>query len=261
MMSSCVACTRILWMCFCATVVIVSASFSNIHFEFNDAVNILNIDYPNDKRVFTEFADSVATRIQNEMIYDPKDRSMSCLPFNKTFLTKVLQPSIRITIDFHDGYIADFKAVQVASPISINKVEDTIFSVTVLLRFERFAMEYRNVTVSVECEAPRYTSAEMVFSNDSYIRLNMSFDKARPRSARLLGLTLPHYCVHSYEMRELPDSDGFLIGEMRPHIRHHFDTVEKRRLLEFLYDFFKYVVETTWFGEAKYFNVTPKKRN
>lgn len=242
--TSAVGCYSILW-----TATIVSASFSNIHFEFNDAVNFLNIDHPNQTKKIEAFAREIATRVSNEMVYDSKNRTMPCLPFNRTCQTKMLQPTRNFSFECHDGHIGHFRAVEVASPVSINQVEGAIFNASVLFRFRRFAMGYGNVTLHVEKEPPRHTSAIMTFSDDSYIRLNMSFNEDRVRSGRLLDISLPHYCVYSYEMPELPEGDSYLLQEMRPHLRHHFEKVESHRLIQFLYKFFKFIVETTWYGD------------
>lgn len=243
-----------LWLCLFAAS-IVSASFSNIHFEFNDAANFLNIDFHNEARVFAEFAQSVATRVQSEMVYDPKNRSMLCLPFNGTHTITQESGAQRRNFSFqcHDGFISHFRAVEVASPVSINKEKDFLYNVSVLFRFKRFAMSYHDLTLTVDNEKPKHTPACMIFSNDSYFRLNMSFDDDSVKSARLLSISLPHYCVYDFEMPKLAENDEYLILKMRPHFRHHFETVEKPRLIEFLYKFFKFIVETTWYGETYHF--------
>lgn len=225
----------------------VMASFSNIHYEFNDAANFLNIDHHNETKAITDFAQIVASRIEKEMLSNPNTSTMPCSPFHKTFKTHVRHPKHKIRADCRDGYIGNFTAVDVASPISINEVHGTVFNVSVLFRFRGFTMTYRNVTLWIENEPPRHVTADMVFHEDSYFRLNVSFDKTNAKPARLLDISLPHYCVDAYEMWELNNNDSYLVQEMRPHIRQHFEAVEKHRLLDFLCRAVKCIVESTPF--------------
>lgn len=246
----------IVWICMFATVVF--ASFSNIHFEFNEAANFLNIDYHNDTKVFTDFSERVATRVQKEMVYDNKSKYMKCLPFSGSLITES-KPSVKVDFTGDEGFINHFRVVDVASPVSINKVKGTVFNVSVLFRFKHFSICYHNFSLSINSKKPTCTLATVIFSNDSYIRLNMSFDKARLKSARLLDVTLPHYCPYQYEMPDLSEDYAYLMVELGHQILKHFEAVEKKRLLDYMYTFFKFIVETTWYNEIKEYQLVRDK--
>lgn len=225
------------------------ASFSNVHFEFNGAANFLNVDYHNETKKFADFAEIVAGYLLDKMIYDSKHRIMTCSAFQKTFTTHVTEPKRKILAQCRDVFISRFTDIKTVSPVSINNVEGTVFNVSVLFRFSGFNLTYSNVTLSIENEKPRHSSASMVFHENSYFRLNMSFDTSFFCSARLLAISLPHYCVAVFEMPDISDNETYLVTELRPHVRHHFETVEKQRLLKVLYGFVELIVNNTWFGD------------
>lgn len=236
----------VVWTCLFANVVF--ASFSNIHFEFNEAANILNIDYHNDTKVFTDFAERLVTRVQQEMVYDDKSKYIKCLPFNGSLITES-KPSVKVDFTADEGFVNHFRVIDVASPVSINNVNGTVFNVSVLFRFHHFSISYHKFNLSINGQNPTTTVATVVFSNDSYVRLNMSFDKALVKSTRLLGVSLPHYCPHEYKIADLSDDYAYLIVELGQQILKHFEEVEKKRLVDHLYNFFRFIVETTWYGE------------
>lgn len=229
------------------------AKFSNVHFEFLEGINFLHINYPNETKVLTLFTMEVADRIQNEMLYGPNNESIVCQPFSGTLVKTVNKTTEKIGFECRDGYIGHFGTVRAASPVSINRVDYPIFNFSALYSFSRFEMVYKDVVLKFENGKTVRTTASMILSDESYLRLNISWDATTVRGSQLLDISMPHYCVKSNEMGGINDSERYLVLKIRHHLRHHFDTVEKPRLFDVLYKFIKFVVGNTWVGETALF--------
>lgn len=266
MRSSIVVHGLMLWTCL-FTATSVTASFSNVHFEFNEAANTLNAEYHNETVAVTEFSQRVARQIRRDieqMIYDPKNRTWLCLPFNKTFKThKTTEPKVEIRAYCRTGYIGRFTAIDMASPISINKAEDTVFNVSVLIRFSGFFVTYRNVSLTIGNDTlRRHASATMKLHDDAFFRLNMSYDRSYKYSARLLDVSMPHYRVAAFEMPGIGNNETYLVAELLPHIRHQFETVEKPQFVAFLNGLIGPIVRYIWFGvDSRLVNLKKMKKN